>query len=118
MKIRISKHDAKWSELVRERDGKCLYCEKTEELVRLNAHHFVRRSVKATRLFLDNGITLCVQHHVFSTQFSAHRTPKKFKRWFKNKFPRQFKQIFIKQKFYMNERQAIKEFENGLKYHN
>lgn len=106
-KVRLGKFDKKWSEIVRQRDGKCLVCGKTEYLA---AHHYIRRSVKSTRLLPDNGITLCPSHHTFSHEFSAHRTPEAFKRWFEQTYPDRAKRMKEKERTYMTELQAIKEF--------
>jgi hypothetical protein len=109
-KVRISKYDKLWSALVRKRDGRCLYalCNKTEFL---NAHHFKGRSCKSTRLMLANGVSLCSAHHVFSSEFSAHKTPEKFDRWFKKTYPDRYKAIIKRAQTMMTELQAIKEFE-------
>lgn len=107
-KVRLSKYDKIWSRLVRERDGACQYCDKTEYLA---AHHYIRRGVKSTRLVLENGITLCPGCHTFNPNFSAHRTPDAFKKWFEEKFPERAKGMQTREKMYMSERQAIKEFE-------
>jgi hypothetical protein len=109
-KVRISKYDKLWSALVRKRGGRCLY-ELCDETKYLNAHHFKGRSCKATRLMLENGISLCAMHHVFSANFSAHKTPEKFGRWFKKKFPDRYKAIIKKAQTMMSERAAIQEFE-------
>lgn len=79
-KISITTHDKHWGKLVRERDGKCAYCGGTNYLA---AHHIFGRARNGTRLVLENGITLCPSHHVFNDDFSAHKTPEKFKRWIK-----------------------------------
>lgn len=52
---------------------KCLSRDK-----RLNSHHLRSRSKKSLRWDLDNGICLCVSCHVFSSSFSAHKTPVEF----------------------------------------
>jgi hypothetical protein len=106
-KIRLSKYDKLWSQIVRERDGKCLYCGKTEFLA---AHHFKGRACKATRLMLDNGISLCPAHHTFNYEFSAHRTPEAFTRWFKKEYPSRYRKIIKKAQTMMSERDAINEF--------
>ena len=59
---------------------------------------------------LDNGITLCFQCHTANHNFSAHRTPEAFEKWFKKEFPNRFKVIRTKAQAMMNERDAIKEF--------
>ncbi len=71
--------DDAWSKAVKERAGmKCEYCGKTTHL---NSHHIYSRSKKSTRWDVDNGICLCVSHHVFSSTFSAHKTPVEFTEW-------------------------------------
>ena len=97
--------------MVRERDGKCLYCGRPDGL---NAHHFKGRSCKATRLMLENGVSLCTSHHVFNHQFSAHKTPEAFTKWFKKTYPKRFRAITVKAQTMMSERDAIKEFQNAL----
>jgi len=82
MKIKITKEDKLWSKLVRERDGACLHCGRTENLA---AHHLFGRSRSATRLVLENGFTLCPSCHVFSPDWSAHRTEQTFRLWAKER---------------------------------
>jgi len=82
MKIKLSKTDKIWSKMVRERDGECLHCGAKENL---NAHHLFGRSKSATRYELTNGFTLCVLHHTFSPDWSAHRTEQTFKIWAKKR---------------------------------
>jgi hypothetical protein len=61
-------------------------------------------------LLLDNGITLCPSHHTFNHEFSAHRTPEAFKRWFEEKYPDRARKMKAKEGIHMTELQAIKEF--------
>ncbi len=117
MKLRFSTYDTKWSKMVRERDGRCLYCGRQAPYV-LNAHHFLRRGVKATRLMLENGVTLCFVHHTSSHEFSAHKTPEAFRKWFKKTFPARAIAIEAKAKTHITERQAIKEFQDVLQHQN
>ena len=58
----IKKLDKKWSETVKQRDGKCLRCYKTVNLQ--SAHIFLRRHL-GTRWDKNNGITLCAGCHLF-----------------------------------------------------
>jgi hypothetical protein len=108
-KIKLSKYDKIWSQFVRERDGECLYdrCHRTEGL---NAHYFKGRSCKSTRLLLINGVTLCACHHVFSSDWSAHKTPEKFEKWFKKTYPERYQEIRKRAQIMMSERDAITEF--------
>ena len=107
-KIRINKFDKLWSKLVRKRDGACLYCGKRDYLA---AHHFIRRSIKSTRLLVSNGVTLCPAHHTFNHEFSAHRTPEAFKRWFTKNYSDRVKDLKKRERIMMTEREAIKEFQ-------
>lgn len=72
--------DTLWSKLVKLKAGnKCEYCGKTEGL---NSHHIFSRSNRTTRWDDENGVSLCVAHHVFGT-FSAHKAPLEFAEWLK-----------------------------------
>jgi len=73
----IKKLDKAWSNKIKEY-GMCEKCRKTSPL---NAHHFYSRSIHAVRWDIDNGFCLCVGCHVFSSKFSAHKTPAEFVEW-------------------------------------
>jgi len=73
----IKKLDKAWSDKVREY-GMCEKCHKTSPL---NAHHFYSRAVRSVRWDVENGFCLCVGCHVFSSKFSAHKTPAEFIEW-------------------------------------
>jgi len=70
--------------------------------------------VKSTRLELDNGVTLGAGHHTFNYQFSAHRTPEAFTRWFKKAYPDRAKAMVKKAQMMMSEREAIEVFVSHL----
>jgi len=76
-KTLIKKLDKSWSNKVREY-GMCESCGKTTNL---NAHHFYSRAIRSVRWDVDNGFCLCVGCHVFSSKFSAHKTPAEFVEW-------------------------------------
>jgi len=76
----------------------------------LAAHHFKGRSCKATRLMVENGVSLCLGCHTFSSVFSAHKTPEAFTRWFKKSFPDRYRDVIKKAQTMMSEREAIQEF--------
>ena len=79
VKVVNRKLDEAWSLLVKIRAGyKCEYCGSEREL---NSHHIYSRANFATRWDVENGICLCVGHHTFNNQFSAHRTPIEFTKW-------------------------------------
>lgn len=78
--IRLGPYDAKWSKLVRERDGyacRKLGCDKRAPANVLHSHHVIGRGKKSTRLLVENGLTLCVHHHVWGDD-SAHKVGKQF----------------------------------------
>ena len=78
MKKPLSKKlDLAWANKIKEY-GMCEYCHKTKPL---NAHHFYSRSIRSVRWDIDNGFCLCVGCHVFSSKFSAHKTPAEFVEW-------------------------------------
>jgi hypothetical protein len=76
-RINIKKLDKAWSEAIRINEM-CEVCHKTS---RLNAHHFYSRSIMCVRWEIYNGFCLCVGCHVFSSKFSAHKTPAEFVEW-------------------------------------
>jgi 5-methylcytosine-specific restriction endonuclease McrA len=79
--------DDAWSLAVKKRaDFKCEYCGITHGL---NSHHIFSREKKSVRWCLDNGICLCVNHHIGS-EFSPHKTPVKFIPWLIRKKGQQF----------------------------
>ena len=74
------KLDKAWSLLVKLRANmKCEIpnCNKPT----LNSHHIYSRSKRSTRWDVHNGICLCVGHHTFRSDFSAHKTPIEFTQW-------------------------------------
>ncbi len=74
--------DLLWGELIKLQAGvKCEYCGKTNNL---NSHHIFSRSRMNLRWDTDNGVCLCVGHHVFG-EFSAHKAPIDFVEWLKDK---------------------------------
>ena len=62
------KCDKLWAIIVRS-IGHCEVCGKTENL---NAHHLIGRGNYKYRYDLDNGLCLCVGHHMFNRDISAH----------------------------------------------
>ena len=73
------KLDDSWAILVKLKAGmKCEVCHKSRNL---NSHHIYSRSKKSTRWHVKNGVCLCVGCHVFSSKFSAHKTPTEFTEW-------------------------------------
>ena len=61
MRIKLSKQDIIFSKLIRERDKKCVFCERMDG--KLECSHFWGRGNKATRFSPLNCDTLCFQCH-------------------------------------------------------
>ena len=81
-KISKKRMDDLWALAVKSKaKNKCEYCGKTTTL---NSHHIFSRSNMATRWDINNGICLCVSHHVFGTM-SAHKAPIEFVEFLKEK---------------------------------
>jgi hypothetical protein len=59
---------------------------------------------------MENAVILFTSHHVFNHEFSAHKTPEKFERWFKKTYPKRHRAIIVKAQTMMSERESIKEF--------
>ncbi len=60
---------------------------------------------------LDNLVVLCPSHHTLNSDFSAHKTPEAFSRWFQEKFSDRYRNVIKKAQVMMSEREAIQEFE-------
>jgi hypothetical protein len=81
--------DELWSLFVRTRDGfKCSICDNTKMP---NAHHLITRKVFKYRYDVDNGLTLCPDHHEFSVTCSAHTAPWGVEKWMGENRKEQFK---------------------------
>jgi len=82
-----------WSLIVKTRDGfACAICKETKMP---NSHHLVSRKVFKYRWDVDNGITLCPDHHEFSNTCSAHTAPWGLEEWMIKNRPEQFSQHVI-----------------------
>lgn len=74
--------DNLWRFAVYKRAGDaCEYCGSTG---RLNAHHIFSRSGFSTRWDIENGVCLCVSHHMFGN-ISFHKSPAEMIEWIKEK---------------------------------
>lgn len=77
--------DILWAKTVKTRDNyQCVICGSNEKP---NAHHIIPRENKEYKLNIDNGITLCVKHHKFSRDISAHNNPLAFFIWLERNNP-------------------------------
>lgn len=71
------KADILWAKCIRS-VWFCEYCGSSENL---QAHHIYSRVKKSTRWHLKNWVCLCANHHTWSSEFSAHKTPSQFRAW-------------------------------------
>ena len=64
----ILQADKLWATIIKERDGKCIYCGSD---INLNAHHiFTKGRHGNLRWNIDNGITLCAKCHTFGVHIN------------------------------------------------
>jgi len=82
----LKKSDAAWGALIHSIFGTCAVNNRGCQ-GRLEAHHLINRSIKATRHSRENGIILCSLHHKFSRYLSPHKAPLEFAEWLQNKYP-------------------------------
>ena len=76
-----SKEHLEWRQKILERDNyKCVICSKGPKY--LNAHHLLPSEFHKYEHDVDNGITLCPQHHTLGKE-SAHKNPYWFFLWMK-----------------------------------
>ena len=68
--------DKAWSGYILSRDRYCQICGGHGKL---SAHHAFGRRHMATRWDVENGVLLCLPHHLYW----AHRDPSGFTEWFK-----------------------------------
>ena len=88
--------DEMWSFKVRTRDNfTCQICGKKLEKRYAQAHHILPRTLPKVRWDVNNGITLCYNHHKVGS-YSAHNNAIWFTFWLKTNKPKQFKYIINK----------------------
>ena len=64
-KALLSKADRLFSLYVRQRDGKCRRCHKSDRT--LQCHHLISRTYRKVRFEPDNGVALCFGCHKYLT---------------------------------------------------
>lgn len=100
--------DAAWSKLVKLKSGnKCAVCGSVKAL---NSHHIYSRAKMSLRWSTENGICLCVGHHI-GVKFSAHKTPTEFTEWLNEKFGPEFMDGL---KYMAHSQSNLHEFEKEL----
>ena len=89
-----NKADKDWQLAVKERDGNaCVICGETKYI---QSHHIIPREIKTLRHDVDNGITLCANHHKWSLECSPHRNPLIFFKLMERRNPEQIKRLVDK----------------------
>lgn len=84
--------DALWQRLIA---GPCAVCASKPPSRRIKAtretvHHLISRACKYSRHAIENGIPLCVHHHIWSPQLSAHGAAWAFDTWMEKHRPEQY----------------------------
>lgn len=105
----ISTLDTLWSKAVKLlHRNKCAKCGR---MTTLNSHHLFSRSNMSVRWDVDNGICLCVSHHMFGKD-SAHKAPLEFVLWLEDEWGR-FRiddlRVKAKKKYIKRSREVIKQ---------
>ena len=81
-RLKIEKSLKEWSIKVRNRDGnRCVICESNKYI---HSHHILPKEAKLfhfLRFDINNGITLCANHHKYSYEISPHKNPFVFICW-------------------------------------
>ena len=78
------KADKIWSQLVK-RDERCAVCGRMD--IKRDSHHLLSRGKVMTRHDLENGMLLCVTHHLYSPDCSPHAGPIGFVEWLEENHP-------------------------------
>ena len=91
--LKLTKEDKSWATAVKDRDNwTCIVCGLMQgdsyndwkgrpKTAQMNAHHLLPRERHDTKYDLLNGVTLCVKHHLFNREISAHNNPIAFTFW-------------------------------------
>jgi hypothetical protein len=87
-----------WKKRVKERDHfKCQICGKKLEPKNCHAHHIIPRQIRGLRWDVNNGITLCYNHHKIGI-YSPHQNALWFYGWMNANKPEQLKYCIQKLK--------------------
>lgn len=84
-----NKADHEWAIYI-HRTGVCAICGATEHL---QAHHLIPREIKHLRHCPDNGILLCIKHHKYYYQLSAHKNSLAFSIWLQEHLPEKWEWV-------------------------
>jgi hypothetical protein len=85
--------DKIWKEKVKQRDNfTCQVCNKKLLGKNCHSHHIIPKGIKTFRWDINNGITLCFQHHKVGI-YSPHMNALWFTVWLRLNKPKQFKYL-------------------------
>ena len=106
MKKNYKKIDDLWRLAVYKRAGNiCEFCGRSGKM---HAHHIFSRSNYALRWETQNGICLCVSHHVLGN-LSFHKAPAEMMEWIKDKRGEEWYDKLIKDSHIHMKREAARE---------
>lgn len=111
-KTKVDNLWTKTSKIIRELHPFCAYCRKTETL---QVHHIKGRRKLSLKYYPPNLIVLCSSCHVFSSEFSAHGTPKEFMKWVKETNPSRLDKIALRENTTFTQEEAKKMWELEIK---
>lgn len=80
------KADAAWGQWVHSNYDRCAVNNK-DCAGKLEAHHLISRTIRATRHCRENAILLCSMHHKYSPHLSPHMAPLQFAEWLQRNLP-------------------------------
>ena len=88
--------DNMWKKKVKDRDKwMCQVCRKKVTGKNCHAHHILPKRIRGMRWDVDNGITLCYQHHKVGN-YSPHMNAIWFFGWMNENKPTQLRYIINK----------------------
>ena len=95
-KTELKNLDLAWTKKVKDRDNwECQVCHKKVTGHNCQAHHILPKGIPGMRWEINNGITLCYQHHKVGN-YAAHMNAVYFAFWLKTNKLQQFKFVVNK----------------------
>lgn len=95
-KTELRELDEMWKTKVKQRDNYCCQiCNMKVAGKNCHAHHILPKSIKGMRWDVNNGITLCYQHHKVGN-YSAHMNALFFTYWLRTNRYQQFRYLIDK----------------------
>lgn len=76
---------AAWGKYAHSGVDKCAICGRMD--IKIDAHHLIGKARVLTRNDPKNCILLCITHHLYDTEISAHMAPLGFTEWLQENRP-------------------------------